>query len=67
MENTMVLSFQIAQGAWPVPSILKKAKNNRGYNCSKRKYGRLRMSILVTARSNCKPQFKLPRSEAHSR
>ena len=41
MENTMVLSFQIAQQAWPILSVMKKAKSHRGYNCSERKYGRL--------------------------
>ena len=55
MENTMVLSFQIAQQAWPILSVMKKAKSHRGYNCSERKYGRLEMSVPVTARSNCKP------------
>ena len=67
MENTMVFSFQIAQGAWPVLSVMKKAKSHRGYNCSKRKYSWLRISIPVTARSECNPKFKLPSSGAHSR
>ena len=55
MENTMVLSFQIAQQAWPILSVMKKAKGHRGYNCSECKYGWLEISIPVTARSNCKP------------
>ena len=55
MENTMVLSFQIAQLTWPILSVMKKAKSHRWYNCSERKCGQLEMSIPVTARSNCKP------------
>ena len=51
----MVLSFQIAQQAWPILSVMKKAKSHRWYNCSKRKYGQLEMSVIGTTRSNCKP------------
>lgn len=54
MENTMVFSFQIAQGAWPILSVMKKVKSHRWYNCFECKYGRLEMSVPVTARSNCK-------------
>ena len=51
----MVLSFKIAQGTWPILSVMKKAKGHRGYNCSERKYGQLEMSVPVTDTSNCKP------------
>ena len=47
--------FKSLEGTWPGPSEVKKAKGYRGYNCSNRKYGRPRVSILVTAKSNCKP------------
>ena len=41
MGYTMVFSFQIAQQAWPILSVMKKAKSHRGYNCSERKNGQL--------------------------
>ena len=47
--------FKSLEGTWPSPSKMKKAKSHRWYNCSDRKYGRLKMSVPVTARSNCKP------------
>ena len=47
--------FKSLEGTWPGPSEMKKAKTHRGYNYSKRKYGRLRINVPVTVRNNCKP------------
>ena len=65
MGISMVLLFKLLEEL--DPSNMKKAKSHRWYNCSDRKYGELRMSVPVTARSNCKPKFDLSRSKACSR